>query len=233
VLCVGGIVVVVKRGTTVPAWALLLVVGLGAILWLLSASRMTSGEQLAWHAVAIEEEHLQHLAHTLDTLQHVLTEGVHLNAIGDYVTHGILAPAKDMLTRNPADDIRLSILIPEGSDFEMVFWAGHNLTSAKKFSIPIKDSISRVAFESGSTETWDDVHTDARYEPHPKASRQTRSMISVPLTHGDQIVAVFNAVSDQAAAFNPADQLYIECLGSIVDVAVGILNAKARVDTTP
>jgi GAF domain-containing protein len=153
-------------------------------------------------------------------------------AIGDYLTHGILAPARDMLTRHPDDQIRLSILSPDDDAFRMEFWAGHDLTSAKKFTIPIKDSISRVAFESGTTETWDDVHDDDRYAEHPKATRPTRAMVSVPLTHGSEVIGVFNAISDQPRGFNPADRLYIECLGSVIDVAVGILHAGHLVDTT-
>lgn len=231
-LAAGALFVLIKDGATVPAWTLIAVVALAAGAWLALSRRMTTGEQLAWFAVDIEEQYLQHLAQTLDTLQHVLTDSVDHAAIRDYVNHGILAPAKDMLTRNPDDHIRLSILYPHGTDFRMRFQAGHNLTSAKKFAVPMRDSISRVAFESGETETWDDVGSDDRYRPHPMATRPTRAMVSVPLTQGDQVIGVFNAISDRAGGFNPADRLYVECLGSVIDVAIGILQHEEAAKTT-
>jgi putative methionine-R-sulfoxide reductase with GAF domain len=104
----------------------------------------------------------------------------------------------------------------------MRFWAGHNLTSAKRIEIAVKDSISRVAYETAQTQTWDDVHDDNRYIDHPKATRPTRAMVSVPLTLNGTVVGVLNAVSDRRAGFGPADRLYIECLGAVIEVVVGI-----------
>ena len=231
-LCGGIIVVAVRSNAAVPAWLLILALATGVVVSFIAFRFGTRWEDVAWFAVEIQEQYLGHLAHTLDTLQHVLTDGIDDTRIGDYITHGILAPARDMLTRHPDDQIRLSILVPAGDEFRMEFWAGHDLTSAKKFTIPIKDSISRVAFESGNAQTWDDVNDDDRYTEHPKATRATRAMVSVPLTHGDEVIGVFNAISDQPNGFNPADRLYIECLGSAIDVAVGILGAEHPADTT-
>lgn len=232
VLIAGGLYFAVKDGASVPAWTLIAAAAVAVAAYFPFTRRMTAGERLAWFAVDIEEQYLQHLAQTLDTLQHVLTDNLDHATIRDYVNHGILAPAKDMLTRRPNDDIRLSILYPRGTDFGMQFQAGHNLMSAKKFAVPMKDSISRVAFESGETETWDDVSSDDRYTPHPKATRATRAMVSVPLTQGDEVIGVFNAISDRAHGFNPADRLYIECLGSVIDVAIGILQREEAAKTT-
>lgn len=231
-LAIGAVIVAMRSNASMPIWAFAAALALAVAIVFLLVEARTKSENLAWFAVEMQEQYLQHLAHTLHTLQNVLTDGVDRRAIGDYLTHGILAPARDMLIRHPDDQVRLSILSPEDDAFRMDFWAGHDLTSAKKFTIPIKDSISRVAFESGTTETWDDVHDDDRYAEHPKATRTTRAMVSVPLTHGSEVIGVFNAISDQPRGFNPADRLYIECLGSVIDVAVGILRAGHLVDTT-
>jgi hypothetical protein len=226
----GGIYVAVEQGGTIPVWILaatvavfILAFAAGAALVAVRHRRLKRDEEIAWFAVDVEEQFLQHLSQVLDTLQQVLRDGVGPSEIADFVNHGILAPARDMLTRHAHDCIRLSVLSPHGEDFVMDFWAGHNLTSAKKFRIARGDSMSSVAFSSGKTETWDDVTEDDRFKHHPLATRPTRAMLSVPLTRGDDVIGVFNAISDRPHGFLPADHLYLECLGSVIDVAVGIL----------
>jgi GAF domain-containing protein len=217
----------VASAATVPAWVFVAAIGIMLVGAIVPIRRQSASANLAWHAVGMHEQCLQHLAQTLDTLQHVLTDVVDGADISDYIDHGILAPAKDMLTHHPADEVRLSILVPEGERFRMRFSAGHSLVSARKFSVPIKDSISRVAFDAGEAMTWHDVHEDDCYTEHPKATRQTRAMISVPLTRGEEVTGVFNAISDRPHGFNPADRLYIECLGSVIDVAIAIMDPDA------
>jgi GAF domain len=211
----GAAVTAIVRGGDVPAWSLAALVVVAIALCLLVYRR-------AWSTARTEEQYLQHLAQILTTLQEIITDGDGEANLEDFVCQGMLAPAKDMLTRQAADDIRLSVLVPRGEVFKMRFWAGHRLQSAKRFEIPIQHSISRVAFENGTSQAWQDVHADDRYADHPKATRSTRAMVSVPLTVSGKTVGVFNAVSDRDAGFTPADRLYVECLGAIIEVVVGI-----------
>jgi putative methionine-R-sulfoxide reductase with GAF domain len=55
-------------------------------------------------------------------------------------------------------------------------------------------------------------------------------MISLPLRWGDRVVGVFNVVSSEPHAFDPAEETYIESLGGVIAVAVGVDLARATED---
>ena len=66
----------------------------------------------------------------------------------------------------------------------MVWAAGHTLPGRSKYRVPIKDTLSRLAYESTEPQTWEDVTEDDRLEQNPKATHPTRSMVSIPLRRG-------------------------------------------------
>jgi putative methionine-R-sulfoxide reductase with GAF domain len=105
----------------------------------------------------------------------------------------------------------------------MTWAAGHDLNSQRKFRLPVKDSLAQISLEKGSTEVWEDVTKDDRFTPHPRARRPFHSMVSFPIRIGDETRGVFNVVSDHIGAFRPAETNYISALGSVINVAVGVL----------
>jgi GAF domain-containing protein len=118
---------------------------------------------------------------------------------------GLLAPAREFLIQAPGEDVRLSVLVPEGQDFRMKWMAGHRLVSKQDFRLRIGESFSRFAFQTGQIESSEDVDSDPRFQPHPRAERPYYSIISVPIRSGDDVVAVFNVVSTLPYAFTEAD----------------------------
>ena len=83
--------------------------------------------------------------------------------------------------------------------------------------------MSRFAFESGNAQSWDDVTAERMFTPNPEGTRPFRSMISLPIRNGEDILGVFNAISAEPYAFDPAEERYIASLGGVINVAVGIL----------
>ena len=62
---------------------------------------------------------------------------------------------------------------------------------------------------------------DRGFEPNPVASAPTRSMLSLPLRLGDDVVGVFNVIAAQPDAFDPAEERYVASLGGAINIAVG------------
>jgi hypothetical protein len=241
-------VALVVLGGSVPAWTLAAVVLLAAVLLLL-ARRQVSGlrddlterneeigeleplatalpevgetlEILDW-AVERYFVYTGHVAKMLDHLQRVVSGDLEV-PIPDFIARGILEPARDVLANDPDEHIRLSVLLPSGDDFVMVWAAGHSLLGQTKYRVPIKDTLSRVAYESDEIQIWPDVLKDDRFTQNPKATHLTRSMISMPLRRGETPIGVFNAVAAIPDAFDPAEAGYLESLGSIISVAVSV-----------
>ena len=69
------------------------------------------------------------------------------------------------------------------------------------------------------------------FTPTPAATRPFRSMISLPIRNGEDILGVFNVISAEPNAFDPAEERYIASLGGVVNVAVSIfLRERLEVD---
>lgn len=245
----GLVVALVVRGGRVPAWALVVIVALAIVAVGLigralratraqlmartrevtqlgsEAARVTELsnelESLRW-AIERHEVYGQHFQEMLSLLQRVLSGDVPGVSMAAFILHGVLLPARDMLPNWPGEDIRLSILVPRGDRFTMPWAAGHRVESQQKFSLPIKTSLSRFAFEEGVTHVWDNVAEDHTWQPHPEATRPFCSMVSMPIRVGSTVGAVFNVISTEEHAFDAADLTYIASLGPLIDVAVGL-----------
>jgi hypothetical protein len=234
------VVLLIAAGGSVPAWVAALIVVASAAIVYASRRRVrtlrtgigTRDETIAslegdvemfeWAAVR-HETYGYHVCEMLELLQSVLaghTPGVTME---DFITRGVLEPARDMLGESALEGVRLSILQPRDHYFEMAFSAGHHLQSHTKYRLRIADSLSRIALEAGLLQHWDDVTEDSRFSPNPQATRPFCSMVSVPIKVGDDVYAVFNAIATNPSAFDPAEVTYIAALGTIVEVAIGVM----------
>lgn len=240
------LLVLVRAGGSVPAWTLA-PLGLVGVLAVLLSHRRVSGlrrdrterdrriaeleplrervreleeaNEDAWWSVERHEVYAAHVAEVLDHLQRVVSGDIAVS-IPVYIGRGILEPARDVLAHDASPDARLSVLLPDGDDFVMRWAAGHTLPGQTKYRVPIKDTLSRVAYESGELHIWDDVTTDDRFVASPGATRPVRAMISLPLRSGDRVIGVLNAIASQPGVFDPAEAQYLTSLASIISVAV-------------
>jgi GAF domain-containing protein len=232
------VALLVWAGGSVPAWlfvaALILAVvgGVAAYRARARVQELTEADQRARVASddvellsdALErgDEYARHVELLLADLQRVVA-GALTADLGDFINRGVLEPARDVLTQTPEDAIRLSVLVPDPDNERwMMMWsAGHTLAGEQAYNQPIRRTLSRYAFESGRPQKWDDTQEDRAFEQHEAASRPTRSMISVPLRLGDEVIGVFNVVAAVPNAFDPAEERYVAALGGVLSVAVG------------
>jgi GAF domain-containing protein len=140
----------------------------------------------------------------------------------DLIERGILAPAQFGLSLKPGEEVRLSILELDGTGaaFRMTFQAGHSVGRQDNFSLP-RATLAGHAFETKELQWTDNVETDERWRPHPKADKKRayKSLACMPIVVGDEVVAVLNVVSTEPAAFFQGDLTYIELLGALVALA--------------
>jgi hypothetical protein len=222
----------VWQGGSIPAWVAVLVALMVMAVAVLRGRRLrrrvaaADGEAaILDYALSRHENYTSHVAEVLDNLQRVIAGDLD-TSMGDYIERGILAPAREYLTTDASENVRLAILTPRGDDtmrWQMVLTAGHSLTGREKYQERIVDTLSRFAFESGNPQSWDDVTEERTFTPTPQATRPFRSMISLPIRNGDDILGVFNVISAEPYAFDPAEERYIASLGGVINVAVGIL----------
>jgi hypothetical protein len=250
-----GVVLLVIRGGSVPAWLTVLLIGIPAAGCLLLGVRLrraraatASRDERIRELEPLEQEveelrdrantfdwglerhevYGEHISHILGHLQRVISGDIPGVSIPDFIERGILAPARDTLARHPSDDVRLSVLLPLGDEFRMVWAAGHDLESQKKYCQPISETLSRFTYENGVSQIWEDVEDDPHFKKNPHATRPFRSMVSLPIRVGDSVKGVFNTISGDVNAFDTADINYLISLGSVIDVAVSIYREQER-----
>jgi GAF domain-containing protein len=232
VAVIGVVALAIWRGGSVPSWlAIAVVVGALAIAFVLGrrlrrriGALQFETQDLA-DALSRHDAYTSHVAEVLDSLQRVIAGDLGAS-IEDYIERGILEPARAYLMSEPGDDVRLSILIPRAgvpSRWEIAFSAGHSLAGREKYAEPIITTLSRYAFETGRAQAWGDVRQERGFTPTPLATRPFASMISMPILSGDDVVGVFNVISAEPYAFDPAEERYIASLGGVINVAVGLL----------
>lgn len=226
-LTVGSLAVTVglliaRAGGRVPTWWLALSVGISiglAVAYGWRARRwLRAVDDLEWQlALSGYAEELLH--GVLETLQKILHGDVREVSLDALVERGVLEAAREFIERGPDEEVRLSVLVPDGNDFVMRWAAGHRLESQRKFRQPIDEMFARFSYRSGDVELSDDVQTDERWKPLAKATRPYRSLVTVPIHRGDETVAVLNAISTYPAAFGDGDIMFLQLLAAIIEVA--------------
>jgi hypothetical protein len=153
----------------------------------------------------------------LETLQKIVRGALPGVTIDELIEQGLLEPARQFLERGGGEEVRLSVLVPDGTDFLMRWAAGHRLESKRRFRHAINTTFSRIAFETGQIAYSADVADDPRFEPFPEATRHYRSLISVPIRAGDDVVAVLNVLSTFPHAFFEPDLAFVKLVGAVLD----------------
>jgi GAF domain-containing protein len=234
-LLVAALVALVVSGATVPAWTLAAMVLLAVLVIYLArrgpsskVAEMKADLATAEWGLDRHESYGEHVCQVLDHFQRALAGDIPNAPPALFIDRGILQPARDVMrTYGHADDVRLSVLLAKDDKFRMTWAAGHNLDSQQKYEVPMSDTLSRIAFEQGFTQVWDDVTDDRTFVPNRRATREFRSMVSVPILIGDRPAGVFNVITAEVGAFDPADINYITSLGSVIQVAVGMAMKEA------
>lgn len=236
VLALGALAIVFANDElTVPAWvAVVVALALLALAYVV-ARRRSSGD-VDWlldyldTELALGRYYVAHVREVLEILQRGIAGDLPVT-YGDFIQRGVLEPARDWLMQMPGEDIRISILTPDAAqqEFHMAFAAGHSLSSQQQFSLPIADSFAAPAFTRREIVVSDDVDNDPRFRPHPRArpGREYGSLVSVPITVGEDVRAVMNVISTRQNAFSPSDISYMALLGSALSVAWSLMEAGA------
>jgi GAF domain-containing protein len=233
-----GVALLIWQGGSLPAWTAALAFAAPAVAaWTVRApaARRLRGELEADRdALERHETYSGHVAQALDALQRIVAGDIAVD-ISHYIGVGVLEPARDLITDKPADDVRLSILLPreDGERWSMRWAAGHSLEGRAKYKERIVDTLSRHAYELGETQRWSDVTSDSGFRQNRLASQPIRAMLSLPVRAGDQTVGVFNVVSSAPGAFDPAEEIYITSLGAVISVAVGVLKDRLHQASDP
>lgn len=216
------ILVFAVQGGHVPAWTLIVVIGLFGGLAALGWWLGREGGLAA--ALRREVEYSVHLQNGLEQLQLILSGAVQAQ-IPFFIEQAVLAPALQILAAKPIADPRLSVLRPDPEDetrWTMSWAAGHSMGGRLRYDKPIAETLSRHAFERGEVQYWPDTESQTEFEQNPLASAPTRAMISIPIRRGEQTLGVFNAVSSQSEAFEEADRTFLLSLAGVIAVAVGV-----------
>lgn len=230
-LIFGLTVALVVAGWQVPAWTLMATV-LVAVGLIYATRGMTSreGRELRPKLLRAEDELDRHdsygriICSVLDTFQKIVAKDIEMS-MDAFIEQGILIPGRDVMQANGRpSDLRMSVLIPiDGQKFQMVWASGHSVEAKQKYRVPIADTISQVAYERQAIQVWKNAPEEERgFKKNPMARRDFKTMVSIPILLGGDTAGVFNVVTDEQAAFDPADVNYLTSLGSIIQLAFGM-----------
>ena len=150
-------------------------------------------------------------------------------SMASFIEQGILIPGRDVMQENgrPSD-----LLIPIDDHFQMVWASGHSVEAKQKYKVPIDQTIAKVAYEKQAIQVWKNAPEEERgFTKNPKATRPFRSMVSIPILRGARTTGVFNIVTEQESAFDPADVNYLTSLGSIIQLAFGMAIKEMRANS--
>lgn len=214
----------VFRGGSVPAWAALLIVVCIATVALIGRQKRTRYEAALRLELERHNEYSRHLQNSLDALQRVISGDVDAE-IPFFLDQAVLEPAQRILSEKPAEKVRLSVLMPadDNSQLWSMRWsAGHSAIGKLKYARPIEDTLARHAFESGEPQYWPDTTEQTEFQQNPLASAPMRSLVSIPIREGDEILGVFNAISSEKEAFDDAEQTFLASLAGVIAVAVSV-----------
>ena len=226
----------IATGWDVPAWTLVLMGLLAVVLMYLTrrvvgreASELRPKVDKAEDELDRHESYGRNICSVLDTFQKIVAKDIEMS-MASFIEQGILIPGRDVMQENGRpSDLRMSVLIPIDDYFQMVWASGHSVEAKQKYKVPIEETIARVAYEKQAIQVWKHAPEEERgFKKNPKATRGFRSMVSIPILRGGTTTGVFNVVTEQEAAFDPADINYLTSLGSIIQLAFGMAIKEVR-----
>lgn len=140
-----------------------------------------------------------------------------------FAEDAVLEPARVFLQRGPAEEVRLSLLMPRDEHrFEMKWAVGHRPHSQAAFNLPIDGSVAGSVFRTGETVVIGNVQEDPAFMKHPKATRPYETLVCAPVRLGDAVAGVLNVVSTYRDAVTKADVLFIEVVASVVSFVLAL-----------
>lgn len=226
----------IATGWDAPAWTLVLM-ALAAVALMYLTRRVAGREanELRPKVDKAEDELDRHesygrnICSVLDTFQKIVAKDIQMS-MAAFIEQGILIPGRDVMQENGRpSDLRMSVLIPTDDHFQMVWASGHSVEAKQKYKVPIDQTIARVAYDKQAIQVWKNAPEEERgFVRNPKATRSFKSMVSIPILRGGRTTGVFNVVTDQGAAFDPADINYLTSLGSIIQLAFGMALEEMR-----
>jgi GAF domain-containing protein len=171
------------------------------------------------------DRYVEHVTDAIETMQKVASGTIPSIAAREFVQEGIFEPAHTILSQRGRGDVRLSVLDPVGDIFEMALALGHSVESRRVFELKINGSFAGMTYGDGVARYSNDTANDDRFTPHPEArpGREYASIIAVPIRKGNDVVAVFAVVAQNAEAFSEADVAYVGQLGALI----GLVRALA------
>ncbi len=235
-LLLGALVALIATGWEVPAWTLVAMALIAVALMYVrrriagrGTTKLRSRVDKAEDELDRHESYGSNICSVLDTFQKIVAKDITMSTAA-FIELGILNPGRDVMQENGCpSDLRMSILIPSDDNFQMIWASGHSVEAKQKYKVPIDQTISKVAYEKQAIQVWKNAPEEERgFVKNPKATRGFQSMVSIPILRGGQTAGVFNTVTDQRSAFDPADVNYLTSLGSIIQLAFGVAIKEMR-----
>jgi hypothetical protein len=141
--------------------------------------------------------------------------------LGELVERGVLGPVRGLLMRARFEDVRLAVLIPtpENPDEWVMRWAaGHSPEGVRNFRRNIDLMLAGRAYRSAELLVCQDVLADAQFVRNPRAQRDFRSLVAMPVQTGETIAGVLSVISTEPNAFVDADVSFIQIVAGLIDV---------------
>ena len=118
----------------------------------------------------------------------------------------------------------VGIYLVAGDDLVLGPWRGPQATEHVR--IPIGQGICGAAAATGRTEIVDDVNADERYLA---CFASTRSEIVVPIAFMGRIVGEIDIDSDEPAAFDHGDRVFLERVAALISAHAAAVAAQRAV----
>jgi hypothetical protein len=201
---------------------------LGSILGLVGAGvqdirnrlRRANEERIRWRQQSrLVEYQKEFIYNALESIQQELAMDEDW-ALKDLVERGVLGPAAGILERRPLEDVRMAVLIAEaeGETWKMRWAAGHRPEGVRNYHRPIKLTKAGGAYLNREVVIIDDVEQEPDFVRNPRATRDFRSLVAVPLLINEDVVGALSVVSTLPAAFAEDDISFIRIVGALIDL---------------
>jgi transcriptional regulator with GAF, ATPase, and Fis domain len=131
-------------------------------------------------------------------------------SIYDYLLPGI----GSILTKQKGNNHRVAIFVKDGEELRIHQGYGYSTEGKKNLRLAM-DSSAGYAFTTGEVYSSGDVLSPGnRFKVHPKATKQYRSLICVPIKCGDHILGVLSVDGEEPNSFTKDDEDYLTYLAN-------------------
>ena len=129
----------------------------------------------------------------------------HLQYFYDFYLPGILS----LLTKEKDNSLRIAIFVKDNNELRILKGNGYSPEGTKNLRLGITNTKAGLSYINNEVFISNNLTTESNYKRHPKATKEYKSLICVPISYDEVVLGVLNIDGLKEDSFDKDDSDFV------------------------